>query len=103
MSVYQYKIVSVYVTSQPVYSVFAMLREHFPGDIAVYISHSNSFCARYLPLPLSHFSFSFLLCAFLYLASIQSHSRSDVRGHFYVRFNQNTDSKKKNTQRWMFV
>lgn len=57
-SVSQYKIVSVYVTSQPVYSVFAMLREHFPGDLAVYISHSNSFCAQYLPLPLSHFSFS---------------------------------------------
>lgn len=30
-----------------------MLREHFPGDLAVYISHSNSFCAQYLPLPLA--------------------------------------------------
>lgn len=36
--------------------VCAMHREHFPGDLAVYISHSNSFCAQYLPLPHSRFS-----------------------------------------------
>lgn len=37
-------------------SMYATLWEHFPGDLAVYISHSNSFCAQYLPLPLSRFS-----------------------------------------------
>lgn len=32
--------------------VSAALTELFPGDLAVYISHSNSFCAQWLSLPL---------------------------------------------------
>lgn len=73
-SVSQYKIVSVYVTSQPVYSVFAMLGEHFPGDLAVYISHSN----RFFVLNICHFrsrsrfSFSVPLCIPLFSSYLES-------------------------------
>lgn len=42
-SVSQYKIESVYVTPQSALGVFPMLGVHVPGDLAVYISHSNSF------------------------------------------------------------
>ncbi len=83
-SVSQYKIVSVYVTSQPVYSVFAMLREHFPGDLAVYISHSNSFVLNICHF-LSLISHPPLLSGFLYLVPLRDTSTKS--GLIFVHFN----------------